>query len=150
MLAVHCRVEVQPAVVRVNVTLGHWRLLLSFEGQKQPAAGGSLPRRLAHPLVLCLLRLLQHIETPPCCSAATQADVALSVCRWRFAATPERVYSQGNAEVLPAGTAEDFGTVLTQKGYQVHDSCTWRCLADPVPIVAAASVLFTERTLQKG
>lgn len=40
-------------------------------------------------------------------------------CRWRFAQTPERVYSQGSAEVLPDADIQDLGQALRQKGYQV-------------------------------
>ena len=39
--------------------------------------------------------------------------------RWRFAQTPERVYSQGSAEVLPDADVQDLGQALRQKGYQV-------------------------------
>lgn len=43
----------------------------------------------------------------------------LCICRWRFAQTPERIYTQGNAEVLPDADVRDLGRLLYQKGYQV-------------------------------
>lgn len=39
--------------------------------------------------------------------------------RWRFAQTPERIYNQGSAEVLPDADVKDLGRLLSQKGYQV-------------------------------
>lgn len=39
--------------------------------------------------------------------------------RWRFAQTPERIYNQGSAEILPDADVKDLGRVLMQKGYQV-------------------------------
>lgn len=39
--------------------------------------------------------------------------------RWRFAQTPERIYNQGSAEILPDADVKDLGQVLMQKGYQV-------------------------------
>lgn len=39
--------------------------------------------------------------------------------RWRFAQTPERIYNQGSAEILPDANVKDLGGVLMQKGYQV-------------------------------
>lgn len=39
--------------------------------------------------------------------------------RWRFAQTPERIYNQGSAEILPDADVKDLGGVLMQKGYQV-------------------------------
>ena len=41
------------------------------------------------------------------------------VHRWRFAQTPERIYNQGSAEVLPDADVKDLGRLLSQKGYQV-------------------------------
>lgn len=39
--------------------------------------------------------------------------------RWRFAQTPERIYNQGSAEVLPDADVQDLGKILHAKGYQV-------------------------------
>ena len=40
-------------------------------------------------------------------------------CRWRFAQTPDRIYNQGSAEILPDADVKDLGRILNRKGYQV-------------------------------
>lgn len=51
-----------------------------------------------------VLSCFQHF---PCC------------CRWRFAQTPDRIYNQGSAEILPDADVKDLGRILNKKGYQV-------------------------------
>ena len=50
---------------------------------------------------------------------ACSVMVRTLLCRWRFAQTPERIYNQGSAEILPDADVKDLGGVLMQKGYQV-------------------------------
>lgn len=40
--------------------------------------------------------------------------------RWRFAGTPQRVHSQGNAQVLPAARVADLANLLAARGFQVQ------------------------------
>ena len=50
---------------------------------------------------------------------ANTVMMRVSLYRWRFAQTPERIYNQGSAEILPDADVKDLGGVLLQKGYQV-------------------------------
>ncbi len=51
-----------------------------------------------------------------------RADMPLGCPRWRFAQTPDRVYTlakEGCAAVLPAAAAPDLGAALAKRGYKV-------------------------------
>lgn len=53
------------------------------------------------------------------CTSTRQLPMVRVARRWRFAQTPERIYNQGSAEVLPDADVKDLGRLLSQKGYQV-------------------------------
>lgn len=53
------------------------------------------------------------------CTSTRQLPMVRVARRWRFAQTPERIYNQGSAEILPDADVKDLGQVLMQKGYQV-------------------------------
>ena len=64
------------------------------------------------------LKLQNTLNTAHLCDSK-QCQDEVFLYRWRFAQTPERIYNQGSAEILPDADVKDLGGVLMQKGYQV-------------------------------
>lgn len=53
------------------------------------------------------------------CTTTRQLPMVRVARRWRFAQTPDRIYNQGSAEILPDADVKDLGRILNKKGYQV-------------------------------